>query len=130
MLRLPLSALCTCVTQDLSISHWIDPIFFLSDSKTTRSRTNYKGMDETNHHHRRCQRPPPPTPADDGLSDLTRMMQKMLEDCRLREAEIQECMKECMKGICEQIEGLQQLITGTAALPHHERQESMTQPPV
>ena len=63
-------------------------------------------------------------PADGGLSDLAKMMQAMLEDRRAREAEIQEERRqrefeneECMRGMREQIEGLQRLISGAAAAP-------------
>ena len=93
---------------------------------TTRSGRNFKAMSNES-------RPPSPEdpgtstahpPADGGISELARMMQTMLEDRRAREGEIQEERRqrereneERMRGMREQIEGLQRLMTGAAAAP-------------
>ena len=91
---------------------------------TTRSGHAYKVMDDTPRHQRESSPPHHDTTsththtADRELPNLVQTMQAMLEDRRLQEAEIAEDRKrreieneERMRGMREQIEMLQQLVT-------------------
>ena len=96
---------------------------------TTRSGHCYKVMDDNPQRTQEASEASstPSNAANSDLPDLARMMQVMLEDRRLREAEIAEDRRrreieneERMRGMREQIDALQRLITdrGAASTTH------------
>ena len=99
---------------------------------TTRSGHTYRAMEETpQQHEARETSTTPQTSTSHDLSSLAQMMQAMLEDRRLCEAEIAEDhrQRECeneerMRGMREQIEMLQRLVSERRpAATHHTREE-------